>query len=220
MKSSSFMTRRLVIAAAALLSVSAVAGFAAIQREDSGVSEARSAGNSGVPTRAYRPIEIHVDRMFPMTSLVDVALRADAILVGTPISEVEVEDPEVIERGEGYLGRRITVQVDRTLWQKPGVPGPPSSIETGGGSWRYSDGNRTPFIIFGELGKQYLFVFDHNSDPLDENGYEWNHEMTLGVPMIDGRTPAQIVSDKPYLRAIEGKSVEELERLFASSLRR
>lgn len=118
------------------------------------------------------------------------------------------------------MGRRITVQVDRALWQKPGIPAPSGNIETGGGSWRYSNGSRTPFIFFGEIGKQYLFVFAHKTDPADTDGCEWNHEITLGVPIIEGRTPTVIESEKPYLQAIRGKTPDELVRFFSASLSR
>jgi hypothetical protein len=151
-------------------------------------------GGEALPRTTYTPVQFEAHRAFPMDTL------------------------EVIERGEGYLGRRLTLHVDRILSQRKNAPSPPETFETGGGSWRYSEGTRTPFVFFGEVGKQYLFVVDNNTQDPDGDGYRWIHEITLGAPIINGRTPTQIDSDKPFFAAIRGKTPEELELLFAATL--
>ncbi len=175
-------------------------------------------GGEALPRTTYTPVQFEAHRAFPMDTLADVGARADAVILATVLAEAEVEDPEVIERGEGYLGRRLTLHVDRILWQRKNAPSPPETFETGGGSWRYSEGARTPFVFFGEVGEQYLFVVDKNTQDPDGDGYRWIHEITLGAPIINGRTPTQIDSDKPFFAAIRGKTPEELERLLAATL--
>lgn len=91
--SSISMKWKLTLAAASLLSVAGVASFAAVWLTGGSTVERAT-------RTVYRPVEFEADRLFPMETLGDVALRADAIVLGTPIAEVELEDPEVIGRGE------------------------------------------------------------------------------------------------------------------------
>lgn len=167
---------------------------------------------------SFTPVRLDANRAFPMDTLGDVRVRADAIVLATLIAEEEVSDPEIVARGEGLLGRRVTLRVDRTLWLRRGTPAPEATIQTGGGSWRYSEGSRTPFVIFGEVGRQYLYVLGYNDDPADTNSYRWGNEITLGVPILSGRTPTLINSDKPYFASIRNKTPDELQSLFASAL--
>lgn len=195
-----------VIAAVTALLIAAAAGAAV------------AALRNPAQETSFTPVRLDANRAFPMDTLGDVRVRADTIVLATPIAEEEISDPEVVARGEGLLGRRVTLRVDRTLWLRRGTPAPEATIQTGGGSWRYGEGSRTPFVTFGEVGRQYLYVLRSNDDPADTNGYRWGHEMTLGVPILSGRTPTIINSDKPYFAAIRNKTPDELQSVFASAL--
>jgi hypothetical protein len=86
---------------------------------------------------------------------------------------------------------------------------------TGGGSWRTDNGTRIPWIISGEVGKQYLFVFGYSNHP-STDAYQWFQEGALAAPVVSGRMPVSINSDKPFFKAIQGKSPGELSTLFAT----
>lgn len=177
--------------------------------------------NGEVPTRTtFTPVNFDANRAFPMETMGDVGAHADAVVLATVLSEEELGDPEVVERGEGLVGRRITLRLDRTLWQKRNVLSPPKTFDTAGGSWSYNQGIRTPFVWFGDVGQPYVLVLARNSTDVNDNGYEWMHEGALGVPILSGRTPIVINSDKPYFAEIRGKTPDDLERLFATKLGR
>jgi len=201
--------RKWAVVVVAVLGLAVVAASVAI-------AESRTAARH----TAFTPVGFEGNRAFAMDRLADVASHADAIVLGTPVAEEEIEDSEVFERGEGLLSRRLTVRIDRTLWLRRGTPEPALTIQTGGGSWSYKAGIRTPFLVVGEVGSQYVFVLGYNDDPLDTNGYQWGHEASLAVPILGGRTPTVINSQKPYFTAIRDKTPDELAGLFASTLGR
>ena len=177
---------------------------------------------AGAGESAYRPMELNANRAYPMDTLADVSAHADAVVLATVTREEEGvpwPDRKTMERVEGLLGRRIIVRVDRMLWQRATSSVPPQTFTTAGGAWQYKLGERSRFwSFFGEVGEQYVLVLFHNRDPRDTNGYRWKHESPLEVPVDDGRTPADIVSDKPWHAAIRGKTPDELEQLFAREL--
>ena len=212
----SLRARALVVAFAIVLSAAAVIfGFADWTNGHQANAPAELTRSSQT---VFVPLAYEADRAYLLESFEDVAKHVDAIALGTPVDEAELPDSEVIERGEGLLGRRITVRIDDVLWQRTGAPSLPPSLQTSGGSWSYDRGTRTPVFFFGELGRQYVFVFEHNDDPHDTDSYEWLHEGELGVPITEGRTPSAIESEKPYLLAIQGKTPAELRALFAAEL--
>jgi hypothetical protein len=185
------------------------------------IAAALLAGNSGEP-QPYRPMVINANREYPMDTLADVRAHADGLVLATVESEAEgVAWPNrrIMETREGLLGRRITVRIDRTLWWRTGVGRPPPTFVTAGGAWQYRQGVRSRFwSFFGEVGQQYLVVLVENTNPHDTNGYGWQHEAPLEAPIIDGRTPVEIESDKPWFTAVRGKTPDELEQLFAREL--
>ena len=200
------------LAAICALAIAALVSIVVFQRQDN------AGGELPLKRTVYRPVDVNADRLFLMETLDDVGLHADAIVLGTPVAELELEDPEVVERGEGYLGRCITVRIDRVLWQKRAANVPVGEIQTAGGSWRYSEGTRTPFFYFGEIGQQYMLIFKQKTNREDADGYEWMHDGTLGLPIVDGRTPTVIESEKPFFAAVRGKTPDELVKVFATSL--
>ncbi len=172
------------------------------------------------PRTAYTPLEFPGLRAYPMDTLDDVRTHADAIVLATVLSEAPHESREAFYGEEGLVGRRITIRIDRSLWQKENAPSPPRTFDTAGGSWFYRQGVREPLFKFGEVGEQYVFVLAKNTSDTNNNSYEWVHEGTLGAPLIGGRTPTDIESEKPYFQAIRGKTPDELERLFDTTLGR
>jgi hypothetical protein len=170
----------------------------------------------GSATTTYTPIDFHATRGYPMEAVSDVRAQTDAVVLATVLEEREGGSGGVYE-GEQLIGRLVTVRTDRVFWQKEGAPVPPETFDVGGGVWTQRNGVRSePLWWWGDVGKQYLYVLVRTPDGAGTT--RWAHEFELMAPILNGRMPTRIDSHKPWFAEIQGKTPDELERLFAAKL--
>jgi len=98
---------------------------------------------------------------FPTSSLQDWISYADHIAVYTVVAEREIPpSPEEIERGEGMIGREITLRVEQTLWSAARAPELPGEFRATALGWAFQNGEKTPFDTEHggrvEVGKRYV----------------------------------------------------------------
>lgn len=99
--------------------------------------------------------------VFPGESLQDWASYADQLSVVKVIGEEEVPPPkEVFERGEGYIGRSVSLNIERTLWVSEGVQPVNDDISFFASGWVLENGKRRLFSLNGgprlKKGSRYL----------------------------------------------------------------
>jgi hypothetical protein len=199
---------RLALAAAAVVLAAVVISVVLVGR------------SSGTAT--YTPVNVGASGADSRGTPAEVREHAEAVVLATVLAEGDRESLENHEEEGGRsISRRITIRIDRTLWQKEGAAIPPETFDSPGGVWHESkEGKRTPAWLIGDVGQQYVFVVGENIWDLDGDSYRWMYEGSLLAPIMNGRTPAEIDSEKPYFKEIEGKTPDELEQLFAAKLGR
>lgn len=105
------------------------------------------------------------DRL-PSSTAVDWVTYADHVVIASPAEEEDVPPSvEEKERGEGTIGRKVTMKVDRVLWSRDQPERPaPTSWERESSGWLF-DGtpeDRTEFALADrpriELGHHYILA--------------------------------------------------------------
>lgn len=126
----------------------ALVGLAAVTAACGGSGDERSA------------VVAHAEPRWPDSTLRDWVSYADQVSVVRVISESRIDPPsDVIERGEGYVGRRITIEVESTIWGRGfhEVNGRVTMLAPG---WAMHDSKEYPFVPAGgsrgEVGHRYL----------------------------------------------------------------
>lgn len=149
----------------------------------------------------------------PDATLTDWVSYGDALAVVEVRSEVRhpIGD-EVIESGEGLIGRTVTAQAVEVSWTRVGAPPLPEplSLETSG--WHYKRGEVSTFAIHGEprleVGSTYAVLLT-----LFPEG--WGALAT--IPMTEERVLVPDRSNaKPWARQVTGMSVASLSRSLRS----
>lgn len=80
---------------------------------------------------------------FPAQTLQDWVSYADHVAVYTVVAEREIPpSPEELARGEGLVGREVTLRVDGVLWRAPRAPALPAALRMTAPGWVLSDGRR------------------------------------------------------------------------------
>lgn len=81
--------------------------------------------------------------LFPNQTLTDWVSYADQLSVVQVIEEAVIAPPPEVEmNGEGYIGRRITLLVERTLWLNEGVEARSGSFQISALGWLQRQGGR------------------------------------------------------------------------------
>src|SRR5665213_817882 len=97
------------------------------------------------------------DEKFPSESLSDWVSYAQQVSVVTIVSEAQVPPPqEVWDRQEGYVGRTVTVRIERDLWTAPGVlplRGDQTMLDWG---WLLKGERLTPLTSAMQVGQRYV----------------------------------------------------------------
>jgi hypothetical protein len=119
---------------------------------------------------------------FPSETLRDWVSYADHVAVYTVVAEHEIPPPqEEIDRGEGLVGRDVTLHIDRTLWSAAGAPPLPDEIHMTALGWVLQDGERHALVEDGAprvaVGERYLAPLVRVED--DPDNPEW---WPLGIP--------------------------------------
>jgi hypothetical protein len=127
-------------------------------------------------------------------------------------------DNGTLERGEGYLGRAVTLRIDRTLWRRAGAPSAPDTIRVITYGWVLKDWKAHPFAGWGgprlEVGGRYL-------TPLvraPRDGADWTPlsvESTLPLAGNSITTAGIVGLASPIAKALNGKSAEALAQILA-----
>lgn len=199
-------TRRLALALCAAAAVGALA--AALAREPGGPDP--TAASSAGANIAY-----------PMDTLADWTAHADRVVVAAVVAEREGPGNRASERrGEGPVTRLVTLRIERTLWRRAGAAAPDRTLTMPGSPWMLKDGRRERWLIgpyWIEVGGRYVLLLDHNDDPSDADTPEWPLAGDLAVPLIGDGTPADIRSSVPALRAIAGKTPDEIAAALAAA---
>ena len=154
---------------------------------------------------------------FPSETLSDVSSYADQLSVVTVVDESEIAPPsEVVERGEGYVGRTVTLRIEQTVWKRKGGPTARGTIRTTVQGWVLQDGVRRPFAVAGgprlELGGRYLAPL------LRVSGNEWITLSSGATLPLEGdvATTAGVAGHaSPIGEAMQGKSVSDVADLLA-----
>ncbi|MGI9032057.1 MAG: hypothetical protein ACR2HP_19065 [Ilumatobacteraceae bacterium] len=116
----------------------------------------------GTGERAAVAIEGGSARL-PFETLTDWVSYGDAVILGTVTAETEIPPTAEAEtRGEGLIGRALTVTVDEIIWQHPTSEGAPAEFSFTGYPWELRSGERiqTVSVEAGwlEVGRQYLLA--------------------------------------------------------------
>ncbi|MFD7713038.1 hypothetical protein ACFV6E_14035 [Streptomyces sp. NPDC059785] len=84
----------------------------------------------------------------PNRSAVDWVSYADRVAVVDVTSEAEIPaTAEEVAAGEGYISRRIDLDIGEVVWSRPGAPTPPSTLSLVVDGWSFADGTRTPMAV-------------------------------------------------------------------------
>jgi hypothetical protein len=84
----------------------------------------------------------------PNSSPVDWVSYGDRVAVVDVTSESVIPaSAEEVAAGEGYIGRRITLNVGETVWSRPGAPTPPSTLSPVVDGWSFQGDTRTPIAL-------------------------------------------------------------------------
>ena len=142
--------RRLAVA---VVAIPLVTVGCAGRSDDHGVAAATRSPIAGVTYSS--------DRRLPANSASDLATYADLVATITVVSEQKIPaTDEEIERGEGLIGRRVTVSIDHVYWKlNPKAP-PPSQLTFDVAGWALRDGKEYPMLAESGLrvqkGRTYI----------------------------------------------------------------
>jgi len=115
----------------------------------------------------------------PSLTATDWVTYADHVIVVEAVSEAALAPtPEEIERGEGVIGRNVTLSIEEVLWSREGatVAAPATWVYPALGSY-FSDGDMTDTVEMAlidfprvEVGHQYVMAIRWEKAVCDEDG--------------------------------------------------
>jgi hypothetical protein len=128
---------------------------------------------------------------FPSESLRDWVSYADYVAAYTVVAEREIPPtPEDAARGEGLVGRDVTLRVDKIVWSAAKVPALPEVIHMTALGWALVDGERRPLVDPDAprvaVGERYVAPLVRvEADP--QHPEWWPLGLGAQLPVIDGR---------------------------------
>jgi hypothetical protein len=177
-------------------------------------------------TDANRPDEIVIGRgdgPFPDATLTDWVSYAVQVGEVEVLAEREIPPPKtVFERGEGYIGRSVTIRTGTTYWVSPGAVAAPSEIEIVVSGWVLRSGKRLRFALLRspriEVGGKYNMPL---VTILRNGQVEWS---PLSPPSVfEVRNDATATNDvhtlgnSPLANSLSKMSDSELRRALAEA---
>ena len=153
---------------------------------------------------------------FPSESLRDWVSYADYVAAYTVIAEREIPPASAdADRGEGLVGRDVTLRVDKVVWRAAGAPALPETLHMTALGWVLVDGKRRELV---EQDAPRVAVGERCVAPLarvedDPQHPEW---WPLGVgaqlPLVDGRVSDSGRWSNALKSGSSGKTLEVLGR--------
>jgi hypothetical protein len=157
---------------------------------------------------------------FPGQSVRDWKSYADHVAVYTVTSEREIPaEADEGARGEGLVGREVTLRIDRMLWSAPEAPPLPAEIKMTAPGWVLVEGERSPVAMHDatrvSVGGRYLAPVVRVEDG---PAPEW-WPLTIGsqIPLEGERlaaAPADPAGNSPR-DELAGRSVDEARTIVA-----
>ncbi|HST82656.1 MAG TPA: hypothetical protein VLL08_13055 [Kineosporiaceae bacterium] len=239
--------RRVVAAATATACVAAAVGLTWTIQSDKASREAPSVAAPPVAVSpsaaAAAPVTLGEGlERFNTSTADDWVAVADRVIVGTVTSEREMPPTKTeIARGEGLLGRTVTLTVGKTVWSRAGAAEIPATITLSTAGVTFSggvDNNRHRLAYPGasrlEVGHRYVLAIYYQSAGCDgeNSSARWAgigsggvipfDTATLGTGEIEGRSNVVVpeaTGGSGVLRAqLKGKSLDDLQaRLDAAT---
>ncbi|MFJ8988799.1 hypothetical protein ACIRQH_00160 [Streptomyces sp. NPDC102279] len=158
-----------------------------------GASQCRSATSAserlGNDT-AEQPIILAAgaDRL-PNETASDWVTYADHVVVATATDEAEIPPAQTeIDRGEGLIGRSVSMRIDRVLWSRPDAPkAAPATWQRTSPGWQFTNGdttNRSEFAMEHrpriEVGHTYIIALEWQAEQCSEGDYTPGQWLGLG----------------------------------------
>lgn len=109
------------------------------------------------------------DNALPSATLEDWVSYADQVSAVTVVAEHQLPlGPDELANAEGSVARTVTLEIERTLWRRPGAPRAQRRVTFDTWGWRLHEGRMTPMNQGGarlEVGRRYvlplvLFTFE------------------------------------------------------------
>jgi hypothetical protein len=189
------ITRTRVAAAAGIIAVASVTGIAVA------ALAAPAADPDDRPAAASQEVLLGegADNL-PSITASDWVTYADHVIVVEAVSEeVIAPDAEEIERGEGVIGRTVTLTVEDVLWSREGAThAAPATWEYSALGWHFTDGDMADPVKLAlsefprvEVGHQYVMAIRWQAALCDDDG-EFAPAQWLGlgegseIPYDDG----------------------------------
>lgn len=156
------------------------------------------------------------EAIFPSESLTDWVSYAQQMSVVTVVDEARIEPPaRVYEHDEGYVGRMVTIRIDKTVWHADGVDPFPAGTELSytGFGWHYKDGEYIPFAQQLDMGERYLMpIVRGGSHYPDVKGYPLTADTRL--PLQGDRVDPDLETNNPAVKLTIGKTVGEVGEML------
>jgi hypothetical protein len=157
--------------------------------------------------------------LLPSETLRDWVSFADDLAVVSVAAERELPPPPGADPrlDEDYIGREVTLQVERTLWHRPGGPSVGDDFDMVVWGWTERSGTRRPFAVLGgarmEVGRRYLL-------PVTKIEGEWTPLGSGTILTLEGDTVTSDVpgnKPEPVAAAMKGRSLADARRAVNSA---
>lgn len=199
------MSRRAVpVTLAAVAALVAVGGIVASigNRETTSTSRNSALPHSTASLGGQARVEpirlVETSDHLPSQTVVDWVTYADHVLVVVPEEEIQVEpSKEELDRGEGIIGRRVSLSVVKILWSRADALVAPTRFDWDAFGWAFTNGNLESRTRMGqtgspriELGHQYIVALvweEARCSPGDApEPAQWRGLGAAGVVAFDG----------------------------------
>lgn len=156
--------------------------------------------------------------ILPSEKLADWTSYGDQVSLVTLSDERTIEPPtEERARGEGYIGRTVTLNVTRTIWTRPGAPHLDHPVDITVAGWvKRQSAPPVPAAVGGdprpETGRRYLMPIVRYDDG------KWGPLGSSAIMETDPQGVIKAQSPSSAARSLDGKSIEGAAALLRGTL--
>jgi hypothetical protein len=127
--------------------------------------------------------------LYPSTTADDWVTYADHVVVVEAVSEATITPTAAeLERGEGVIGRTVSLAIEEVLWSREGAPvAAPSTWQYSALGWHFNEGDTTDAVEMAladfprvEVGHQYVMAIRWQAAICDDDG-EFTRAQWLGL---------------------------------------